>query len=200
LKPVPEAISSSAGIGGAGALTEIPPIVPLRPVIVVEPVAELRTTVEVELMSSAVISMCALGRIKEKAVADPVAVPMEGKVELALADTSVMKPIIGKLTVPEFVDEYDGGAVPEAGNAGPIVIGIPEAVAEITRPVAELEIVLTAGLAGETPSGGKKPTDRANAPIVAKADVLNAIILSRANFRQTLHTVNLTQSSTTVRL
>jgi hypothetical protein len=44
------------------------------------------------------------------------------------------------------------------------------------RPAAELEIDLTAALAGETPSAGNKPADRANAPIVAKADVLNAII------------------------
>jgi hypothetical protein len=46
------------------------------------------------------------------------------------------------------------------------------------RPVAELEIVLTTALAGETPSTGTKPADRANAPIVAKANVLNAILHS----------------------
>jgi hypothetical protein len=39
----------------------------------------------------------------------------------------------------------------------------------------ELEIDLTAALAGDIPSAGTKPADRAKTPIVAKADVLNAL-------------------------
>jgi hypothetical protein len=88
-----------------------------------------------------------------------------------LADTPVVKPRIGISTAPEFEEEYDGGAVPMAGEAGPIITGVPLTVTEMMKPVAELEIVLTAALAGETPS-------RANAPIVAKTDALNAIIHS----------------------
>jgi hypothetical protein len=50
-----------------------------------------------------VIEMSPVGSLKERPEAVPVAVPMEGKVELALADTSTFKPIIGKSTTPEFV-------------------------------------------------------------------------------------------------
>jgi hypothetical protein len=132
-------------------------------------------TEEVELMLVAVISKIPDAGAKVRLLAVPVAVPMEGKVELALALTSVDRPAIGKLTRPEFVTSYGGGAVPEAGNAGPIMIGIPEMLSIMLRPVPELEIDLTPALAGETPSAGTTPAARANAPIVAKADVLNAM-------------------------
>jgi hypothetical protein len=100
---VVEKITSSTGGVPVGKLTDTPSILPLRSSTSAVPVAELGKTVEVERADVAVIEMSPVGSIKERPEAVPVAVPMEGKVELALADTSAFKPIIGKSTTPEFV-------------------------------------------------------------------------------------------------
>jgi hypothetical protein len=156
-KPVPEAISSF-GVGNPEKLTGTPAIVPLRSMMPVEPCATPGAATESEPASVAVIEMSPFGSINERTVAVPVASPdsVGGKGETALAEAFIVRPITGKSTTPEFVTEYGGGDVPLAGNAGPTMIGIPLMVAEMLRPVDELEM-MTAALAGETPSARTKP-------------------------------------------
>jgi hypothetical protein len=162
-KPVPEAISSF-GVGNPSKLTGTPAIVPLRCMMPVELCASPGAATEVEPTSVAVIEMSPVGSIKERPVAVPVAPPdsVGGKGETALAEASIVRPKIGKSTTPEFVTEYGGADVPVAGNAGPKLKGIPLAVAVMTKPVDELEM-MTVALAGETPSSGAKPADTASA-------------------------------------
>ena len=149
--------------------------------IVVEPVAgEVPFTEEVELIVVAVTSKIAPpAGAKEKPSVVDVAVPVSvgGNDELAVSVTiPADRPTTGRLKEPEFVTSYVGGADPTAGNTGPIVMGIPATVNAMSRAVDELEMVVTRALAGDTASVGTRPTDKDSAPIVVKADVLNAMI------------------------
>jgi hypothetical protein len=175
VKPGIVRITSFAG--GVPEKINVPPaIVRLRPVNVVEPIAgEVPSTEEVDRIVVAVTSKIAPpAGAKEKSSVVDVAVPVSvgGNDELAVSVTiPADRPTAGRLKEPEFVTSYVGGADPAVGNTGPIVIGIPATVNAMWRPVEELEMVVTRALAGETASVGTRPSDKANALIVVKADV-----------------------------
>ncbi|MBV8796605.1 MAG: hypothetical protein JO136_16875 [Hyphomicrobiales bacterium] len=147
--------------------------------IVVEPVAaEVPFTEDVELIVVAVTSKIAPPTgAKEKPSVVAVAVPVSvgGNDELAVSLTEPDRPKAGRLKEPEFVTSYGGGADAEAGDTGPTEMGIPATVNAMLRPVDELEIVVTSELAGDTPSAGTMPADRANALIVVIVDPLSAM-------------------------
>jgi hypothetical protein len=158
-----------------------PAIVRLRPVIVVEPVAEgvgVPLTEDVELIVVALTLKSAppTGE-KEKLSAVDVAVPVSvgGKGELAVSVTRLDdRPSRGRLREFEFVTLYGGGADPAAGNTGPSMIeSTPGTLSVTSRTVDELEMVVTAALAGDTASVATKPVDRAKAPTVLRAHGLN---------------------------
>jgi hypothetical protein len=165
-----------------------PAIVRLSPVIVVEPVAEgvgVPFTEDVELIVAALTLKSAPPRgAKRKLLAVDVAVPVSvgGKDELAVSVTRLDdRPSRGKLRECEFVTSYGGGADPAAGDTGPSVIEITPATLSVTsRTVDELEMVVTAALAGDTANVGPHPVDNAKAPMAVKADVLSVMIRSPA--------------------
>jgi len=157
-----------------------PATVRLRSAIVVEPVAEgVPFTEEVELIVVALRSKIER-RSREKSSAVDVAVPVSvgGKDELAVSvNEPVVRPSRGKLRDgSEFVTLYGGGADPAAGTSGPIVtvmtLGM---VNEMSRTVDELEMVVTAALAGDTANGRAHPVDSAKAPMAVRADVFSVI-------------------------
>ncbi len=165
-----------------------PAIVRLRPVIVVEPVAEgvgVPFTEDVELIVVALTLKSAPPTgAKEKLSAVDVAVPVSvgGKGELAVSVTRLDdRPSRGRLRDCEFVTSYGGGADPAAGNTGPSVIEITPATLSVTsRTADELEIVVTAALVGDTANVGPNPIDNAKAPMAVKADVLSVMTRSPA--------------------
>jgi hypothetical protein len=159
-----------------------PAIVRLRPVIVVEPVAEgvgVPFTEDVELIVVALtVKNAPPTGAKEKLSAVDVAVPVSvgGNGELAVSVTRLDdRPSRGKLREFEFVTSYGGAADPAAGNTGPSVIEItPGTLSATSRTVDELEMVVTAALAGDTANVGPHP-DNAKAPMAVKADVLSVM-------------------------
>jgi hypothetical protein len=163
-----------------------PAIVRLSPSIVVEPMAEgvgVPFTVDVELIAVALILKIAPPTgAKEKLSTVDVAVPISvgGSGEVAVSVTRLAdRPSRGKLRECEFVTSYCGGADPAAGNTGPSVIEITPATLSVTSStVDELEMVVTAALAGDTPKAGPHPVDNAKAPMAVKADVLSVITRS----------------------
>jgi hypothetical protein len=178
----PPMLRSTSFTGGVPENIKVcPAIVRLRSVSAVEPIAgEVPLTEEVELIVVAVTAKIPDAGAKAKLSAVAVAVPVSvgGKGELAVSVTAADRPAAGKLREPEFVTSYAGGADPEAKNAGPTTIGSPGKVTDALKPLDELEMLMTRALAGETPSAGTMPADRANALMVVKADVFSVITQS----------------------
>ena len=157
-----------------------PATVRLRSAIVVEPVAEgVPFTEEVELIVVALRSKIER-RSREKSSAVDVAVPVSvgGKDELAVSvNEPVVRPSRGRLRDgSEFVTLYGGGADPAAGSSGPIVTEMrPGIVNETLRTVDELEMVVTAALAGDSANVEAHTVDSATTPMVVRADVFSVM-------------------------
>lgn len=174
---------TSFGEGVPENVNVCPAIVRLRPVIVVEPAAEgvgVPVTEDVELIVVALTLKSAPPTgAKEKLSAVDVAVPVSvgGWGELAVSVTRLdERPSRGRLREFEFVTSYGGGADPAADNTGPTTIEItPGTVNEMSTTVDELEMVVTAALAGDTANVGGHPVDSAKAPMAVRDDVFSVM-------------------------
>jgi hypothetical protein len=175
-------VSSMEGVPENGGIV-IPAIVRLRPSIVVEPTAAVPFTVDVELIPVALILKSAPPRGAKKklsAVDDAVPISVAGGGAVAVSVTRLdARPSRGRFSEADFVTLYIGGADPAAGNTGPSVReNMPGTFSVTSSTVDELEMVVVAALAGDTPKAGPHPVDNAKAPMAVKADVLSVITRS----------------------